>query len=166
MARRQPIGYYICTGNDPFKDSTDPVAAKGSVEIFSFLLHVLILIRIQIYKRKLSVAVGPQTLPIFHNRLTLGDIETRSLSSFRTNVVNVAMLCLTFINVVVLNKLKPSDLNRFPIVILVYYAFLVSPGLLALLCTLLYYFSHKPLRTTIKTEIKEKFLKFWDAVKK
>ncbi len=117
----------------------------------------------QIYKRKFSVTVGPQTLPIFLKRLTLGEIETRSLSSFRTSLVNVTLLCLTFVNVIVLNKLNPSALNQFPTVILVYYAFLVSPGLLALLSIIMYYLSHKPLRTTIKNEVKEKCLILLDS---
>ena len=46
--RRQPIGFYICTGADPSSADPNPIKVYGVVEIFSLVLHVYVVCRIQV----------------------------------------------------------------------------------------------------------------------
>ena len=159
-SERQPIGFYICSGQDPTGDYKKPSTARGSIEIFSFFLHIFVATKVARYKHTFSA--GPPTMSEFFKTLSLNDIESRSLSSFTTSLVNFALICLTSTNVIVLNKLEPATLNQYPYMILVYYAFLVSPCLLTLFAIIFYYISHKPLTKAIKWELKEIILKLHD----
>ena len=159
-SERQPIGFYICCGKDPTGDYNQPITARGSIEIFSFFLHIYVTTKVALYRHKFSV--GPPTLSQFVKSLSLNDIESRSLSSFTTSLLNFALICLTSTNVIVLNKLEPATLNQYPYIIFVYYAFLVSPCLLTLFAIIFYYILHKPLTKVIKWELKERILKLHD----
>jgi hypothetical protein len=153
---RQPIGYYICVGKDPLEDTHAPVSGKGIIEIGSILLHISIFSAIQVYKQKFSF--GPPTLATHYKGETLVDLESRSLTSFTTNLVSIIGLALSTINVIVLNRMKPDLLNQFPNNILVYYAFLILPTLSTLAAVTVYYISHRPLTKAVRSEVKEYFL--------
>ncbi len=46
LTTRQPVGYYICSGQNPTQAMKHPFKSYGIVEIFSILLHFVIHLRI------------------------------------------------------------------------------------------------------------------------
>ena len=151
----QPMGFYICSGNNPLNESNPPAKIKGVIEIFSLLLHIYVYGRIRLCKT--SSAIGPQTHNFFLKLLSLADIEELSVATFVVTIFNFLGLSMTPINMVFLNKLDPKLLVQYPYFICVYYIFLISPTLVTFFALLLYYCTYKPLQTTIKNE-------FFDSV--
>jgi len=152
-AKRQPIGFYICTGSSPLLDDQNPVKALGIIELFSVVLHIITILPIQLFKQHRQV--GPETRGSFLKRLFLTEVETQTLLSITANVVIFLFMCLTAFNVAVLNKLEPSSLNSYPYDHLYYFAFFISPLMFTSLSVLLYFLSNKALRKAAKYFIVE-----------
>jgi len=112
MAKRQPIAYYICSGIDPNSDDPDSVKVYGIIECSSFLLHLIIFVRVRRFKRRQKV--GPETLPFFRKGLFLADLDSRALSTNMISLVNIMLSCITCFNVVAMNRMDPKSLNQHP----------------------------------------------------
>jgi hypothetical protein len=162
-AKRQPIGFYICTGTNPLVDDPNPVKVWGIVELLSVVLHIIIIVRIQLFKRQR--VIGPETRSNFLKGLFLGDIETEALLTFTTNVVTLFFMCLTAFNVAVINRIEPNSLNSFPYDHLFYFAFFITPILFCGLSVLLYYHSNKALKKAAKNFIVDAFYRIAEFFK-
>ena len=146
----QPMGFYICSGNNPLNESNPPPKIRGIIEIFSLVLHIFVYSRIKLCN--ISSVIGPPTHNFFLKLLSLADIEELSLATFVVTIFNILVISMAPINMVLLNKLDPNLLVQYPYYIFVYYVFLISPTLVTFFALLLYYCTYKPLQTAIKNE--------------
>lgn len=150
---RQPIGFYICVGEaPPVKDFTHSTFF-GIFVIVSSLLHIIILITVTIKQRKVSI--GPLTYQAFYRQISLSDIEKRSLSNMLILVFNVVAIFISINVFSEINRVDPILLNSTPYSYFVTYAYLVSPGLLALVSLSFFYGTYKQLRKAVWNELKE-----------
>lgn len=142
-AKRQPISFYICAGIDPSSDDQNTVRVYGIIESISFLLHVVILSRIRMFKR--NQKIGPETLNYFRKGLFLADINSHALSTNAISLANILLMCVTGFNVFTMNRMDPKSLNQPYFDHYVYFALLVSPPTLSLFAVVLYYRSNEAL---------------------
>ena len=147
---RQPIGYFICSGNNPLLEENPPPKVKGVIEIFSLLLHIFVYVRFKLHKK--ATAIGPPTHNFFLKLLSLSDIENMSLAKFVITFLNILFISISTINMVLINKLEPTLLVQYPYYVFVYFVFLLSPTSVTFFALLLYYCMNKPLQTAIINE--------------
>ena len=164
---RQPLGYYICSGIDPTEDFKKPLKIYGAVEIFSFLLNLIIYIPIKIYK---STQDGMSSAVLKGFFLKTGKIfndwDSQSLASFGTNLANSVIVLLSIVNTILANRIEAKNINQYPYTFYVYYIFFLYPCLMTLLSLLLYYNRHKPMRRFLANEVGDAILKIKERFSK
>lgn len=133
------LNYYICTGEDPTEVFKNPLKVYGFVEAGSFLIHLFVFIRIQIFKhkRKNELAI---TQGCISKSQYLEEINALSLGAFLVNVFSITVFVLLFVSTMAMNRIKPSELEHYKSFIHVHY--LVSLSLPGFLYIMIYYFQH------------------------
>ena len=121
-------GYYICLGIDSthVKGSTRGLGVILQVTTF---LHVVIYLRIIIYKMK-SMTL-PQKSPISSKikRLFLDEAEKESLTTFGSHIFLISLFGIIALLLIKSNNVSPTDLNTYPYNLIIYYKSLVAPTL-------------------------------------
>ena len=159
MSARQPLGYYICSGINPTNAFKKPLQIYGVVEIFSFLLNLIIYVRIKIHKTAHRLPSAVSTGCSLRSGITFSEWESQTLSSFGTNLTNSVIVLLSIVNMFLINGIEAKNFNQYPYTIYVYYIFFLYPCLVTLISLLLYYYRHQPMRRFLIGEFREELLK-------
>jgi len=126
----------MCSGENPNEAFKNPAKLYGVLEITSAIINISIFLKIYFYKKKANV--NPEIH--FAKILTLDDIENHSLTTNANNFLGICYLSSHTLIVIILNKTKPEDLNKYPYNLMAYYRSLISPtlcaGFLILICSL------------------------------
>jgi hypothetical protein len=151
LAEHQLINYYICSGIDPTEDFKKPLKMYGIVEFGSVLLNIAIYIKIFIYKFKEPSEGGKRS--IFLKNMYLLDIQKHSITSFSSDFISILGMALILISSAYLSVLKPQEIESHKI--LIFFHYLVLPGLAVYCFVSVYFVQHEPLRRVVWLETKE-----------
>ena len=114
ISGRHPLNYYICRGNFPLKDLELPVKSRRfSISIFaiSFLLNLIIFLKISNKKRKL-VPLQQHQSNSKHSFISL--IEKNTFGDVAMCIFAFLLLGGNAYGVVAFNSLLPPDVNVYP----------------------------------------------------
>jgi hypothetical protein len=150
LTTRQPVGYYICSGQNPTQAMKHPFKSYGIVEIFSILLHFAIHLRIFIYKR--NQAAAPNNPTFLTNKL-----KEIKMADFTINIVSITILAISTTVMIKLSSVAPTQLSQYPTNILVYTRSLALPGLAVGTVCLMYFSRHIALQKVMKKKINDFF---------
>jgi hypothetical protein len=146
MAEHEVLNYYICSGEDPTEDFKRPLKSYGFVETVSILIYLFVFVRIQVFKhtRKSQLAV---THSCFIKSQYLEEINALSLKTFLVNVAGLAIFVMLLGSTMVMNRIKPNELQNHKTFIHVHY--LVSLSLPSLVYLIIYYIQHEEIGTFV-----------------
>ena len=157
QAKKEMIFYYFCMNSDPEKDNHLQARADDQIELmFCFLLHLVITLRVQIFKFKKahSTAVAPQPIQISTiTQMYIQNVEKLTLADFVTS--SVLAIWIGSLSVLQ-NKLEKLSLAE---VSTPYYSFYLFGCLYyvnsfsALIISGVYICRHSRLREKLKKEI-------------
>ena len=142
-ADHQIINYYMCTGTDPTEDFKKPLKLYAAVEIGSLLVHLLVYLRIAVYKFGLAEptkAVGMSQVKNFF----LSKDDKNSIASLATNILNVVGLCLLLGAGAFFSMIPPSEMKNYSRELL--FSYLVLTTLSFSIFLIAFYTNHRPLR--------------------
>ncbi len=159
LADRQLINYYICSGEDPTEDFKKPQKSSKFVEIGSLVIHLIVYLKIKIYKMSNSGNVQPSNGSIGNKFLT--EMRTQSLESFSRNIIDFSLLGMTLLSASYLSKLEPAEMCNNKAFLQLHYLVQISAS--ALIGILLYYLRHKPLQHFCWSGFKEFILRLRTA---
>jgi len=148
-AEHQIINYYICTGKDPTEDLKKPLNIYSTIEISSILLHIVVSLRIKLYKFS---TMNEQERTNFKSSF-LFDVSKQSLATLSTNFLNVLAIVLALRIPAKLSQMKAEDMVHHQDLIL--FTYLVLPALLGYFVTSVFYIRHQKLRTSVWNELVE-----------
>ncbi len=147
LSLRQPVGYYICSGQDPTEAMQYPLKSYGIVELFSICVHFAIRLRIYFYKKKYSSSSTTSTFTTRKN----SDIK---MADFVINTVGIVILGIATVFMMKLSSVAPENLSQYPTNIFVYIRSLVIPGLGNMIICSMYFSRHLALRRMLFDKIK------------
>ncbi len=153
MLGHDSIRISICTGSDPtrVKHPESVLKLKSFNRILfyvTFTVHLLIVVRIQIYKWKSSNEVKKT------KNIWLSKLENYSLSDMTTNILSSMSILIGAILPRLFSVENVSDLNRFPNYLFEYFNSLIIPPLFLSVVFSLYFVRYKKFRKTIFREFK------------
>jgi hypothetical protein len=142
LTPRQPINYFVCTGKDPTKYSSQPFHVYGFFEILTIFVHIFVYIKIKRYKDQ-----GPDcALKKDSQNKRLLSIEKTSLLSLLLNLVYIFLLITSTFFMMLATKMEPAKLIIFPNSLIIHFTSLLLPGLIGSIMVCLFYIKHKSLR--------------------
>ena len=145
VRHQQPINFYICADMDPTSFMSESQKIFGNLEIASFILHVILKLRIWIFKLK----CGPDILKDKNNVLNFDD---KTFNDFAINTLLIFFFALYAILNQKVSSFDLATMNQFPSFILVQFFNLLGPGIIFITVCSFYYKRHKMLRRhAIKT---------------
>ena len=151
------MNLYLCTGEDPSKQSNFPpkvnIPMVGTM-VVSVLLQTAVQIKILHSKRKTNSEQISNT-----PNLNLHFYETflhHSLSDFATNIFGVSIAIGAISLVSIINKFSPAEINIYPNYYYVYALQMYLPMVFGSFISLSYYSRNKPMRVLIIKEVREK----------
>jgi hypothetical protein len=121
-------GYYMCSGKDPTEANEKLPKIYRVLETVAVLLHVIIYLKIYIYKRKGNSILlhGVFNLKSFG----LKDIEKSLLANYNiTQFVGILIVIGSAIIVKPLEGANPKDYGHYPLNLIVYFRNLIGPPL-------------------------------------
>ena len=151
---QQPVGYYICTGQDPAEDKEMPPKFNYIHFIVGYsglVLHILISIRIYFYKNK----VKPIGVPKAPSSFMAPAYEKNSLSGFITITGSSALLMAVGFLFITYSSIEPKHYNQLPDYLFIYWTKLVNAPLTFVLILLFYFAKNGLMRTVMVREAKE-----------
>ena len=143
LTPRQPVGYYICTGQDPSEDYKESLKVYAITELCSVLLHLVVNLKIHLYKRRKN-SNGE------HNKFD----RSKSFASFTINLIGYIFLITAFLNMIKLSGTEPKDLQNYPNYLFVYFRSLAMPGVGTIIVFSMFFTRHSGLRRLIYGELK------------
>ena len=138
LAPRQPLGYYICSGQNPIEDYKKPIKFYAVAEIFTLILQITVNLKINLFKKKVT--------------LVEGNIRHKNQKSITSRKIDYAVniyIFITLLNILKLTPTRPEDLHKYPNYLLLYYRSLAMPGIGAILLFSVYFIRHSSLRRLI-----------------
>ena len=150
---KDQIYFNICTGTDPTVGANQTSDRKGFhltvISLVMVLSHLLVALKIFLYKRKAVNDVNPNGANNFFAKTTLTDLTT--------NVVPVLASSVVIFLIWMLNTIPPMELNLYPNYLYEYFFRLISPHVFSLTLVLLHYCRHPSLTRTLIAELKNNF---------
>jgi len=136
-------------------------ANNMQIEVFaSLILHLVINLRIKVFKAKHKIMVVPSSSLAFGtptNAPLLAKTESQSLSDSAPNIF-MAIWCAIYVLLQrKVNGLSLDDANSYPNYLFMFAYHFILPSTTHFLVASLYYVRHAPLRKTIMSEIKDIF---------
>ena len=151
LSVRQPVGYYICSGQDPTEAMKHPLKSYGIVEMFSIFVHFAVRLRIYMYKRNVSFTSTTSTITTQKNKgIKMADFVIYS--------VGIIILVISTVFMMKLSSVAPENLSQYLTYLFVYIRSLVIPGLGNMIICILYFSRHLALRKMLLEKLKEFFL--------
>jgi hypothetical protein len=140
MPGRITAYYYICTGKSPLQDMDIPIkntAFRDTLIIFTILSHVMVIVRIHIYKRKILGEAGGQAL---------GQSKKFNLPVLTANAFLAFLMTLMMLLVLQVNLISLRDFNCYPNYYLEYLLRMVCPHVVIVVMIVLYICQYPKLR--------------------
>jgi len=122
-------GFYICVGVDPSQLKKGFSGIPSLIMNISLILHIVIYVRIFIYRLKGTTLVKQNKRSSLIKRLFLGEIEAHSLITYRSHILGLLILGVSAVMFFKLNGIQPKDWNFYPYNLIIYYRSLVAPTL-------------------------------------
>lgn len=153
LAECKTIAFYICTGKIA-EESTERITSKASgiFVLISIALHIVIYLRILVYKKKDTV----QPLTWFNKPLVIKEIEKQSISSMVANLLGTFIVIIVIATNTQLNSANLAEMNNYPNYVFIYFAYLIYPNL-AILVFIASSFRKQDLRKFVKDQIADIF---------
>lgn len=145
------FNYYSCADINYKLDDDAPFKMNYFIEIPTIICHILIIVRIHLYKKSLSSE--PVSQNVFQKSFYLKFLEKQTISDFVSTFIGVVGLLLFFIVGNKIRSTKPHELNIYPNYLLVYVQQLFFPGFLGMFCIFMVYSRHPPLKEKLRTEV-------------
>ena len=161
LPQKYSLYYYACADLDPMKDHYLKKVNSLSIEVFATLIiHLVINLRIKMFKSKHIVTVVPSSSLVFGtpaNPPLLAKIESKSLSDNAPNIF-IAIWCAIYVLLQrKVNGISLDEANSYPNYLFMFAYHFILPSTTHFLIASLYYIKHGPLRRTILSEIKDTF---------
>ena len=154
---RKPLVFYTCSNTNPIEVFSKPFSFQAHFELFSILFCVAIKIKIRFFQKSNLLFEKMSQGSISNKKTILENISKNYLSSFRTNVIVLAIF-LSFILVTMrLNKLSPIAVNEYPNYLYVYFFQLISPPSIGFTLVGMFYARNSFMRETLMHEITNLF---------
>jgi hypothetical protein len=158
---KQPINFYIFSGKNPFDDDNKPRKfniPSITIVLACAIIHVLVHIRIFVYKMKAKGIVTEQNLIKQKKTLFIKTLETQTLTDF-TIFTGVLIGFGGLVKIVIkLSTLEPKELNEYPNYLMIYWMNLVNSLFFSLLMVGLCYWKNNAMRHMMTREIKDLLL--------
>ena len=138
IAKFQTMGFCICTGQNISENRQNFPKARGVLEVISIILHIIIYLRISVYKRK-------------NQNLTVNS-DKQSMFTYFYNIFGIAVLCSLIFIMKRTENSPTSQLISYPNYIQFYYINLVVPSLFIFI-VIVSFFKNKNLRRAVTLEI-------------
>jgi hypothetical protein len=122
------LGYYICSGKDPTEANKNLPEFKGVLEIVAAVLHIIIYLKIYIYKHK-GQSILPQRVYCLKT-FGLKDIEKSLLANY--NITQFVCILIMIGSAVIVKPLEgedPKNYRQYPLNLIVYFRNLIGPSL-------------------------------------
>ena len=174
---RMPMNYFLCAGKDPnegHSGSLETVVHKyestGILVVLSFVLNICAFVKIFAYQRKMeqstqSIELGhiipsrnnlPQlTRPNPNKRHSITNVP-KSMADLTTQILIIIFQVSFVVMVMVMNQVKPIDLNKYENRWMVYLVQIVAAAVALLGISVIYYVKNDSLPKAIWREIKER----------
>ena len=150
MPGRSTVYFYICSGRSPLKDQDIPPKVGSTqqlVTIVSILIHIYILVKIHLYRKKVTITQS------FKTSFTRLSISNNSLSDLTTNFCTVFLCTVVVILTWKNNQIPVKDFNCYPNYLYEYFFRMAWPIIFGISMVLLYYFRNEKLRSSILAEL-------------
>lgn len=125
--------FYICLGIDStnVKGST---RGLGMIIQITTLLHIVIYLRILIYKIKGMTLPQQSKISYIIKKLFVDDFEIKSMTTYASHIFYISLLGISASLLIFSNGIPPKDLNIYPYNLIIYYRSFVAPilGIFAL----------------------------------
>jgi hypothetical protein len=148
MPGRITAYYYICTGKSPLQDMDIPIkntAFRDTLIMFTILSHVIVIVRIHIYKRKqLLGEAGGQALV---------QCKKFSLALLSANAFLAFLMMLVLILVEKINLISLKDLNYYPNYSFEYLLRMACPIVFSVAMVLLYMYQCPKFKLYLKQKL-------------
>lgn len=153
---RDSLIFHICVGSisvDVQKMVPKSNVPLGFVQILSILIHVVIKLRLFIYKQDCYKVL------MQHNSYNkpLKKLSYKTLSDFSINFANVCMLGGTFLLISRINSFHPNEVNHFHNSVVIYFFQLIYPYFCGLFAMSTFFGKNKHFRDCVMHELKEYF---------
>ena len=174
---RMPMNYFLCAGKDPNKGHSGSIEmvvhkyeSTGILVVLSFVLNICAFVKIFAYQRKMekstqSIELGhiipsrnnlPQpTFPNPNKRHSITNVP-KSMVDLTTQILIIIFQISFVVMVMVMNQVKPIDLNKYENRWMVYLVQIVAAAVALLGISVIYYVKNNSLPKAISREIKER----------
>ena len=142
-AKFQTLGYYVCTGQNIAKTRQNFPKAYGGLEGISIILHILIYLRIRVYKSK-------------HQISNVVSLDKKSLFTYFFNFLGIAFFVSIILTLKRIENTPVEQLLSYPHYIQFYYLHLVGTSLFILI-VIASFFNNANLRRATILEIRSYF---------
>ena len=135
------INFYICTGKDPSRDVGTPLKFRGimfALFTFSALVHIIIPIKIELYKRKI---VNSETISVQVNNSSVIR-EKDSLLDLSINFAHLVAFAFGLLFILLVSKINPYEIGYTWNTILIYIYNIFLPSFTVFLLSFTYYVRH------------------------
>ena len=151
---RQPVGYYICTGQDPSKNSVLPEKSNYTLPIIGYgsvIAHIFISVKIFLHKRK----INPNEGRLGQSNLLHSAVQKENLSGFITITSSLALTVVFGFLFSKFSSIEPKNYNFFPEYLLVYWIQLINAPVTLSLLAIVCYVKNRQMRIIMYRETKE-----------
>ena len=144
-----PYHLQLCTGVIP-KSPSENARFSPYLSIFTVLLHIVLMTKIQMYKYTTTSNTSRSTKSKIDWLLFL---DNQSLNDLTTNLIlSIILLFLAFSPALITNVTKVTDFNLYPHYLVEYFYRLGRPPITFMIVILIYYTRHTKLRHTVFRE--------------
>jgi hypothetical protein len=164
---KESITFYFCTGKMP-KGLVDEKVKNNASFNFTFLVsvicHAYIHVKLAIHKYKGNQSachvqteqqISPTSCHSGIQSILLNRLNQENLFNFATNVLSIAMLTLSSININVMNRTDPTTMNEFPNYLWIYLHQHVTVNVVILLANFIHYYKKPLLVNNFRESVQE-----------
>jgi len=154
---KNAFAFYLCTGTDPTPDLHMPNKPTSFLEVVTFLINLVLIIRILIYNKQKSLSSIEPTNQSEQNRMNfLAYLEKHTIVDIMTQLFVIGVFGLYVIVLIRLRTITPDEVNTYPNNIFIYFHQMLYPGLFGLFSSAWYYLRYPHLRKKVTKEIKDR----------
>jgi hypothetical protein len=157
MPGKWPHNFHICAGTDPGPNNDLP----SFVEMPSFILHIVLEVRITIYNKTAQATDHSNIRSIFQKNFYLNILKKQTIADHLTNFASVSGLFLLWIFGREIQMSSLAELNLFPNYLFVYFHNIIAPALIGLFGIMLVFKQNSSMKETIKVEAWKLITSIW-----
>lgn len=141
---RLPLEFHLCAGSYPEEDSKEIKinVTLGVVYVVGIVINVVVPIKIRLFQ------IQNHSSPSLSHK-------TANLTDLTTSMSMVLLLGFVVASLILNVRAVPSNLNVFPNYVFTLSLQVLTPNLITLVVTIIYFLRHEPLRITILRLVKD-----------